>query len=103
VEARVFGSLALAVVTGLDYLTDRSDLDLLLQVNRDTDLSRLTADLARIEAAAPMRLDGELIRHDGVAANWRELHAGPREVLVKTVSDVALLDAQLFLSEGMPS
>ena len=103
VEARVFGSLALAVVTGLDYLTDRSDLDLLLQVNRDTDLSRLTADLARIEAAAPMRLDGELIRHDGAAANWRELHAGPREVLVKTVSDVALLDAQLFLSEGMPS
>lgn len=103
VEARVFGSLAWAVVTGLDYLTDRSDLDLLLRVNRDTDINRLTADLARIEAAAPMRLDGELIRHDGAAANWRELHAGARVVLVKTVRDVALLDARVFLSERMPS
>lgn len=103
VEARVFGSLAWAVVTGLDYVTDRSDLDLLLWVGRDTDLDRLTADLARIEASAPMRVDGELIRHDGAAANWRELQAGARDILVKTVSDVALVDARAFLSERMPS
>ena len=33
VEVRVFGSLAWAALTGLAYLTDRSDLDLLLHVS----------------------------------------------------------------------
>ena len=40
-----------SALTGLDYLTDRSDLDLLLQLRRDTDLHALAADLAAIEAA----------------------------------------------------
>ncbi|WP_442580886.1 malonate decarboxylase holo-[acyl-carrier-protein] synthase [Mesorhizobium sp. ASY16-5R] len=102
-EARVFGSLAWQALTGLDYLTERSDLDLLLQVHRATDLRRLTAGMARIERAAPMRLDGELVRYDGAAVNWREFHAGAQEILVKTASDVALLDARLFLPERIPS
>ena len=99
----MFGSLAWRALTGLDYLTDRSDLDLLLHVHRDTDLHRLAADVAGIEAAAPMRLDGELIRDDGAAVNWREFHAGAREILVKTVGGVALLDTQPFLLGQMPS
>jgi phosphoribosyl-dephospho-CoA transferase len=103
VEARVFGSLAWRTLTGLDYLTDRSDLDLLLQVNRDTDLPRLAAGVAGIEAAAPMRLDGELVRADGAAVNWREFHAGAREILVKTVGGVGLLDTNLFLLGTVPS
>ena len=53
-----------------------------------------TADLAAIEAAAPMRLDGELVRDDGAAVNWREFHAGAREILVKTIDGVALLDRE---------
>ena len=93
-KPRVFGSLAWRALTGLDYLTDRSDLDLLLHVRRDTDLFALTADVAAIEAAAPMRLDGELIRDDGAAVNWRELHAGAPEILVKSAGGVALLDSQ---------
>jgi phosphoribosyl-dephospho-CoA transferase len=97
VEARVFGSLAWRVLTGLDYLTDRSDLDLLLQVDRDTDLPRLAAGVAAIEAAAPMRLDGEFVRDDGAAVNWREFHAGAPQILVKTVGGIALLDTGLFL------
>jgi phosphoribosyl-dephospho-CoA transferase len=103
VEARIFGSLAWRALTGLDYLTDRSDLDLLLYVHRDTDLHHLTADLAGVEAAAPMRLDGELIRDDGVAVNWRELFTGSREILVKTAGGVALIDREHFLLEGAPS
>jgi phosphoribosyl-dephospho-CoA transferase len=86
------------VLTGLNYVTDRSDLDLLLHVRRDTDIHRLTAELAGLEAAAPMRLDGELVRDDGAAVNWREFHAGARDVLVKTVGGVGLLDRSLFLS-----
>ncbi|WP_031257600.1 malonate decarboxylase holo-[acyl-carrier-protein] synthase [Mesorhizobium sp. LNHC232B00] len=102
-EARVFGSLAWAAVTGLDYLTESSDLDLLLPVQRDTDLVGLTAELASIDDAAPMRVDGELIRSDGVATSWREFHSGSRQILVKTMADVTLLDRMLFFNSGSAS
>jgi phosphoribosyl-dephospho-CoA transferase len=98
VEARVFGSLAWRTLTGLDYLTDRSDLDLLLDLRRETDLDRLAADVAAIEADAPMRFDGELMRDDGTAVNWREFRTGARAVLVKSIDGVALLDRDLFIS-----
>jgi phosphoribosyl-dephospho-CoA transferase len=97
VKAEVFGSLAWRAITGLDYLTDSSDLDLLLHVQHETDLHRLASDVALIDAAAPMRLDGELVRADGAAVNWREIHAGAQEVLVKTVCGVALLDTSRFI------
>ncbi|MEI9988407.1 MAG: malonate decarboxylase holo-[acyl-carrier-protein] synthase [Rhizomicrobium sp.] len=103
VDARVFGSLAWQALTGLDYLTSRSDLDLLLHVHRDTDLARLTAGITRIEETAPMRVDGELIRDDGTAVNWREIQAGAREILVKSEGGVALVESNLFLGGGMPS
>ena len=98
VEARVFGSLAWRGITGLEYLTERSDLDLLLRVGCGTDLHGLTGGLAEIEAAAPMRVDGELVRDDGAAVNWREFHAGAREILVKTAAGVTLLETRLFPS-----
>ena len=98
VEVRVFGSLAWRALTGLDYVTDRSDLDLLLDVGCDTDLDRLVSDLAAIETDGPMRLDGELMREDGAAVNWREFYAGSGEVLVKSIEGVRLLDRDLFIS-----
>jgi phosphoribosyl-dephospho-CoA transferase len=101
-EARVFGSLAWQAITGLDYLTDRSDLDFALHVRRDTPLRPLAVATARIEADAPMRLDGELIR-DGSAVNWRELHRGAREVLVKTIAGVTLIDTAQFVSGRIPA
>ncbi len=103
VDARIFGSLAWQALTGLGYLTDSSDLDLLLYVHRDTDLYALADDLADIDAAAPMRIDGELMRGDGAAVNWREVHNGSREILVKTLGGITLLDPDLFHLARMPS
>jgi phosphoribosyl-dephospho-CoA transferase len=102
-NARVFGSLAWCAVTGLDYVTARSDLDFLLHVDGETDLQGLTAAVAAIEAVAPMRLDGELVREDGAAVNWRELHAAASEILVKTITGVALIETSRFLPEQVPS
>ncbi len=102
-EARVFGSLAWQAITGLNYLTDHSDLDLLLELRRDTDLHALAEDLAGIEISAPMRLDGELIRRDGAAINWRELRVGAGEIPVKTAGGIALLDPSHFLRGEIPS
>lgn len=98
VKARVFGSLAWRALTGLDYLTATSDLDLLLDVTGDTDLKALSTELAAVEADAPMRLDGELMRDDGAAVNWREFHAGAEQVLVKHIDGVALLHRRDFIS-----
>jgi phosphoribosyl-dephospho-CoA transferase len=103
VEARIFGSLAWQSLTGLEYLTETSDLDLLLSIRNDNDLAALTAGLAAIEATAPMRFDGELVREDGAGVNWRELHAGTSEILIKTTAGVALLDAGVFLSSEIRS
>jgi phosphoribosyl-dephospho-CoA transferase len=103
VELRIFGSLAWQALTGLDYLTEKSDLDLLLEVSGHTDLARLTAGLAAIEARAPMRLDGELVRGDGSAVNWREFNNGTPEILVKRIRSVGLVQRNDFLREGTPS
>lgn len=100
VDVRLFGSLAWQILTGLGYLTEGSDLDLLLHVRPHTDLADLTAHLAAIEARAPMRLDGELVRGDGAAVNWREFHAGGHEVLVKTLRGVGLTTRSDFIHEG---
>jgi phosphoribosyl-dephospho-CoA transferase len=97
VGARVFGSLAWASLTGLEYLSASSDLDLLFAVNEDTNVAALLGGLARIEAGAPMRLDGEIVRF-GMAANWRELYAGAGEVLVKTIDGVFMRPRGVMLS-----
>jgi len=101
VEVRAFGALAWARLTDLEYLSASSDLDLLIAVHEDTDVAALLDGLARIEAGAPMRLDGEIIR-SGLAANWRELYAGADEVLVKTIDGVLMRPRAALLSSAVP-
>jgi phosphoribosyl-dephospho-CoA transferase len=98
IPPRVFGSFAWSALTGLDYVSAGSDLDLLWAVTPETDFGALLTGLARIEANAPGRLDGELVRIEtNVAANWRELHAGADQILVKTIAGVALRPASVLV------
>lgn len=103
VDVRVFGSLAWQSLTGLDYVTDRSDLDVLFEFRRETEIDRFVADVAAIETGAPMRLDGELMGADGAAVNWREFHGGASELLVKSIERVVLLGRHQFISGAMGS
>lgn len=103
VDARVFGSLAWQSLTGLDYVTTRSDLDVLFEFRTETDIDRLVADVAAIETDAPMRLDGELMGADGAAVNWREFHGGASELLVKSIDSVGLLGRHQFVSGALAS
>ena len=80
---RCFGSLAWAHLTGLPYLSATSDIDLLWQVADVAGAERL-ASLALIDAAAPMRLDGEIVTPTSLAIQWREWALGAPELLVKT-------------------
>ncbi|WP_232629679.1 malonate decarboxylase holo-[acyl-carrier-protein] synthase [Methylobacterium sp. Leaf118] len=90
----LFGGLLWQHLTGLPYLSETSDLDLLWP-SESLDRPALLSGLAAIEARAPMRLDGEILLPDGGGVNWREWHgAGPGEtVLVKSLDRVALRDA----------
>ena len=92
-----FGSLLWQDRTGLQYLSRRSDLDVLWCIDGDSDVASLLGGIAAIERSAPMRIDGEVVFADGGAANWRELHhalKGDRspEILVKWIDGVRLLN-----------
>ncbi len=86
VRAGVFGSLGWQWITGLTYLGPQSDIDITWTLPARHQLEGFLGDLADIDARAPVRLDGELVRADGAGANWRELHAGGAELALKTAS-----------------
>ena len=96
-DVRCFGSLAWSALTGLTYLSETSDLDLLLTPPDLHDAIALATALAALQERAPMRLDGEIVRLDGAAANWRELLAGTDDLLVKWRDGVVLSNRDRFL------
>lgn len=93
--ARVYGSHGWQLLTGLDHLHPRSDLDLCLAVGDAAQADAACAQLAAFAALRP-RLDGELVFDDGSAVAWREWCAWRRgdtaRLLVKSIDGVALLD-----------
>lgn len=96
---RPFGGLLWQHLTGLPYLSAGSDLDLLWPVTGPVSKSLLD-HLAAIEAAAPMRLDGEILLPGGGGVQWRELReAAPNAtVLVKHRDRLALREAGAILA-----
>jgi phosphoribosyl-dephospho-CoA transferase len=92
VTPRVFGALLWQHTTGLPYLSEQSDLDLLWQISDEHTALSLVERLRRLDAESPVRLDGELELPDGAGLNWRELAQSPAdpgdELLVKTMDGV---------------
>ncbi len=97
VEPSAFGSLLWEHLTGLTYLSPRSDLDVLWSVPPRFDVLSLVFGIAEVQRDAPLRIDGEVVFPDGSAVNWRELWNAHRAadrttVLAKTMEGVRLLD-----------
>ncbi|WP_076866041.1 malonate decarboxylase holo-[acyl-carrier-protein] synthase [Bradyrhizobium mercantei] len=100
-ETRTFGSLAWQHLTGLSYLSDGSDLDLLWPLSSAKQANTLPFDIARIASQAPMRLDGEIVGRAG-GVQWRELTgADEDDVLVKGPAGVHSSTRAAFLAGGM--
>ena len=97
---RAYGSLAWQHLSGEPYLTERSDVDLLVRPRDAADLRRALALLGSRAALAAPRLDGEVILPGGGVA-WRELLAGAARLLVKAPAAVALEPAARALA-GLP-
>lgn len=101
VTPSVFGALLWQYSTGLRYLSPHSDLDLLWRVDEAATASALTEALSRLEAAGPVRLDGELELPGGGSVNWREWAQSARNdgdlLLVKSMAGISLRKVgQLF-------
>lgn len=95
---RAYGSLALQAITGLPYLTPRSDIDILLAPRSRGELDAGVAALSRHGEALP--LDGEILFPGGAAVawkEWRDARDGAR-VLVKTMDAVRLEGRAALLS-----
>ena len=104
---RVYGALLWEHVTGLAYVTERSDLDLLWAIPDPAAADTLVTGLRRLDAEGPVRLDGEAELPDGGAVNWREIALGPErgqdEVLVKAMHGVTARSvAGLFRMAPVP-
>ena len=100
-EPRIFGSFLWERLTGLPYLTATSDLDLLWPIGDRNCAIDLVNRLAAVAAEGSVRLDGEVILPGGGGVNWRELHSGASEVLVRTMTGVQLQPA-VTLFDGHP-
>jgi phosphoribosyl-dephospho-CoA transferase len=96
---RVYGSLAMQALTGLPYVTGRSDIDLLAYPATAQQLRAALALLSQYATRLP--LDGELVFPSGQAVPWKEwLHAklSQSRVLVKDACAVHLADPQVLLA-----
>ncbi|OZI30813.1 malonate decarboxylase holo-[acyl-carrier-protein] synthase [Bordetella genomosp. 10] len=100
-DTRVFGSLAWEYLTGLPYLSDTSDLDLLFPMPASAPAwHTLGRELLAIDSRTTLRIDGECVRADGVAVKWRELAGESSEVLLKTLDGAYLMPRAAFMKES---
>ena len=100
-ELRVFGSLAWQALSGLNYMTPQSDIDLLWHPLSHMQLQQGIALLARWEQDHGLRADGEVLFGGSSAVSWREwstLKSGDdQRVLVKRESGAKLVAARELL------
>lgn len=89
-QFQVYGSVAWQYLTGENYVTAQSDIDLLWSACSREDVSKGLEILLRWENSTGLKADGELLFSDGSAIAWRELLTASRKVLVKSRSSVAL-------------
>jgi phosphoribosyl-dephospho-CoA transferase len=91
VRVGLLGSAALAVVTGLPYTCEASDLDLLVSGDAAR-LERFAADAEIIAQGLGRRIDIELELKDGSGVKLAEWLSPSRSLLAKSLDDVRMID-----------
>jgi phosphoribosyl-dephospho-CoA transferase len=95
---RVYGSLAWQHLSGYDYVTPTSDVDLLWRVRDGVTLRNTLEMLTRWQRESRIVADGELLLADGAAVAWKELLTGSRKLLLKRVTGVEMRTRDQVLS-----
>jgi phosphoribosyl-dephospho-CoA transferase len=96
---RVFGSLAMQTLTGQQYVSPTSDVDLLFHPSSRSQLENVMSLLTTHAEHLP--LDGELVFPDGAAVSWKEWRMAithPAKVMVKELHTVRLADTTSLLA-----
>jgi phosphoribosyl-dephospho-CoA transferase len=86
----VCGSLLWQHLTGLAYLHDASDIDVLWRVRSLGQACAIAGALPAIEHRTGIRVDGEILSARGWGVHWREFGTQAAEVLVKTCRSAQL-------------
>ncbi|MDQ1117815.1 MULTISPECIES: malonate decarboxylase holo-[acyl-carrier-protein] synthase [Pseudoxanthomonas] len=97
---RVFGAFCWQTLTGLAYVHETSDLDLLWEIESAAQADAIIRLLDEWERHQRRRADGELRLPDGRAVSWREYAGSALRLLVKTEDDARLVArADLFAAQ----
>ena len=102
---RVFGSAAWQALTGLDYLHEGSDVDVLFRPASRAQLDATLASFDAWEVRSGRRVDGEIVFAGERAVAWREWrHASGADdrVLVKSIDGAALAGRASLLAALEP-
>lgn len=91
VAACVYGSLAWQALTGQNYFTEHSDVDLLSLPASHARLEQLIATLLAWENETGRRADGEVLLPGNRAVAWREMAQGAEQVLAKYANGFQLI------------
>ncbi len=92
----VFGSLAWQHLTGLSYLHDKSDVDLLFRVRSRKELRSLCTALTELNP--PGFCDIEIMLWNGCAFSYKEWRKETTSVLLKGDHDLSLCDKKILSS-----
>lgn len=101
VKARVYGSLSMQAFTKQNYLDSASDVDVLFECSKATQLHKFLYELQALAEQTP-HLDGEILAPNGWAVAWSEVAAALNtntsvKLLAKSYSETRLLSLdQLF-------
>lgn len=90
----VFGSTAMAAVTGLPYLHDASDLDLVLTPEPGARLGALGEALSLFEIKYRIHVDAEVALGEGYYGKLKELLSGSQTILAKGGEKPVLLSSR---------
>ena len=92
IGAGLFGSSALAVVTGLPYCHEGSDIDLYVSSNDPAALEQLYVLSRQLEAESGVRTDIEVELPGDFAVKMKELYSSSYSVMAKGLHTVELFD-----------
>lgn len=98
----VYGSVFWQHADAGAHLHPRSDLDLLARPASADVARRWLLRLAALDAAGPVRIDGEIELPSGDAVSWRELAAPGRLILVKSDQGPRLQERSALWAQPAP-
>lgn len=84
IQIKVFGSAFWSYEGGQNYMTENSDIDLLISPAQNCDLFKLAKALCSLSEEIDLRLDGEFEFLNGYSVSWREFASKATELLIKT-------------------